>query len=559
MHPLPLPTLEQTVDKFLCAIEPVFSAEDVTAAKVAAESLLNTGGPLLQKQLEKYAQYQAEHGKSWLSDDWINGYLTGRPTKALSSNVGFQINFVSENTQFARAAEFIHRMAQTHCEYLTTLIAPPDDGRGNPLSMDGWKVLRGAMRLPKKECDDFYYASNEVHNRHISVFWQQHHYVLPVTDNAGQVLSIQALENALQTLPQQSQPADIPFTLVSALPSDESEIYLKKLCANEHNQQVYQALKDSWFCLSLFSSNTEDEIELLQQQTFMAGCAWQYKPFSYQMDLNSNYISVHVEHTGLDGGALQLILKHALALKNVDTSQAQTSLEPCDWQIQPALAEQIQAMVEKTNEGSDKHQVRQFSIDYSALKMKISHDALIQFSLIYAQLKVFKKLRNTYEAVDTSHFLAGRTECLRPNTNQALNLNQKLLNNQATYEDLQAALDAHRTWVIDCKKGQAIDRHLFALSKQAQGTHEDFFKFVKQFAGADFLSTSTVGTQSPIRRFVFAPTSTHGFGVNYSMGATHYEYCLISNANSLAHLDCMEEAIKEGMEKLIALLIEANI
>ncbi len=48
----------------------------------------------------------------------------------------------------------------------------------------------------------------------------------------------------------------------------------------------------------------------------------------------------------------------------------------------------------------------------------------MQFALLYAQLKVFGKVRNTYEVVDTSHFMAGRTEGLRPNSAEAIELAQ---------------------------------------------------------------------------------------------------------------------------------------
>lgn len=556
-QPLPLPPLEQTITKFLHAIKPVFSATDVSGAEASAAAFLQTEGPALQQQLEDYAQTQAAKGKSWLSDYWLDGYLTGREIKSLSSNVGFAIDFSSNKTQLARAAEFIHLMAQTHRDYAQGNVPALDDGRGNLLSMDGWRVLNGAMRLPKAGADEMYYASCEAANRHISLLYEGQHYLLQVTDGQGEVCSPQALEQALQQLSDIEQ--TLPFSLVSALPSDEAGYYLAKLCDNKHNQAVYTALKDSWFCLSLFASQGQpDEIELLQQHSFLPAHAWQYKPFTYQLDLNSDFICVQVEHTGLDGGTLQAILKYAFALQPVTESGTSAALTPCNWQVDTALAKDIQCAAAEHNQAANLMQVRKFYVDYSALaKIKVSHDALIQFSLIYAQLSVFQQLRNTYEAVDTSHYLAGRTECLRSNTNEALALCRKLIDKSANIDDLQAALKAHKAWVIACKTGQGIDRHLYALGKLA--TQSDaFFTYVKQFAGADFLSTSTVGTQSPIRRFIFAPTSASGFGVNYSMGSMHYEYCVIANANSISHLDAMEEAIKTGAEQLIAMLVAHN-
>lgn len=559
MRPLPLPPLEQTLHKFLTAITPVFSPNEVTQAQAAAEKFLQGDGPALQTKLENYAQTQAKQGKSWVSDYWLEGYLTGRNIKALSSNVGFQIHFESETTQHARAADFIYRIAQTHRDYLQNNITPPDDGRGNSLSMDGWKVLSGAMRLPKAQCDDFYYGSDDIRNRHISVLWKGSHYILPITDDNGHVFSASALEQALQTLTQQSESADMPFSLVSALPSENAEQYLHTLCEQPHNKTVYEQLKNSWFCLSLFDSSHDenrDEIALLQTQTFTPGRAWQYKPFTYQIDLSSPFMCVHIEHTGLDGGTLGNILSNAFSQNRTTDATSTPSPTLSNWAMDDALIADIKNAVSQANQSAKDLTIEKFTTDYSKLTTKISHDALIQFSLVYAQLKTFERLRNTYEAVDTSHYLAGRTECLRANTPQARNLCEKLLNDQAQKDDLDEALKAHKTWVIDCKSGQAIDRHLYALSQQAQPNHDDFFDYVKQFCGRDFLSTSTVGTQAPIRRFVFAPTSSDGFGVNYSIGKTDYEYCLIANAHSKPDLQTMKASIQEGVAKLITLAIE---
>ena len=50
----------------------------------------------------------------------------------------------------------------------------------------------------------------------------------------------------------------------------------------------------------------------------------------------------------------------------------------------------------------------------------VSQDALMQFLLQYAQLTTYGKARNTYEAVDVSHFKNGRTECVRPVSEELL-------------------------------------------------------------------------------------------------------------------------------------------
>lgn len=562
--PLPLPPLEQTINKFLTAIEPVFDAQTIEKARQVASQFAKTQGAQLQKQLEEYADKQAKEGKSWISDFWLNAYLASRQPKALSSNVGFQINYPSEKTGMARCAEWIHRIVTTHRNYIDNRIDAPTDNRGNALSMDGWHTLKGAMRLPQKDCDGYYYSDKGRANRHINIFWQGSHYLLPVTDAEGNVFSTQAFETALSALSSDNAKADLPFTALSALPSDDACTQLDDLCKDTHNQNVYNALKDSLFCISIFHSG-EDDFEQLAQQTFLPSHAWQYKPYTYQIDLDSDYMSVHLEHTGLDGGTLNHVLNNAFAQSiNTDTqTDTNTKLTPMNWQLSDEQIQTISELLKPVEATAKQLKLKKFTVDYSRINTKVSHDALFQFSLIYAQLKVFNQLKNTYEAVDTSNFLAGRTECLRPNTAEAKLLVEKLLQDTATTEDLTNAFAQHKTWVIACKTGQAIDRHLYGLQQicaQVQNnpdeTSQQFFELVTAFIGKDFLSTSTIGSQTPIRRYVYSPTSQGGFGVNYSMDKQFYEFCLIADAISTPKLDEMHKAIEEGAEKLISLVAQ---
>ncbi len=560
-QPLPLPALEQTLAKFLTAIEPVFDAELNHKAQQITEQFAQKHGKKLQQQLVKYAEAQAKLGKSWISDFWLNAYLASRQSKALVSNVGFQVNFKTEATGLTRAAEWIQRITKTHRNFIDNRIETPTDSRGNPLSMDGWHTLKGAMRLPQKGCDDYYYSNKGINNRHVNVFWQGSHYLLPVTDSNGNIFSIKAIETALATLATHKNKANLPFTAISALPSEDAYTQLDDLCQNEHNAGVYAALKDSLFCISLFHSG-EDEIVQLEQQTFIPTHAWQYKPFTYQMDLDSDFMVVHIEHTGLDGGALSLLLNDALTQSTDAETSARIQLQPMDWLVSAKQTQTIFELLKPVADSAKTFKVQQFTVDYSAINSKVSHDALFQFSLLYAQLKVFGQLKNTYEAVDTSNYLAGRTECLRPNTASAKLLAKKLLKNSATTADLTNAFAEHKSWVIACKTGQAIDRHLYALqqiSKTDDKMNEDavskqFFELVNAFSSKDFLSTSTLGGQSPIRRYVFVPTSQGGFGVNYSMDKQFYEFVLIADGISSNKLDAMQQGIIEGTKKLITMI-----
>ena len=167
------------------------------------------------------------------------------------------------------------------------------------------------------------------------------------------------------------------------------------------------------------------------------------------------------------------------------------------------------------------------------LPFKFSADAMSQLILSIAQLLTFGRIRAVYEAVDMREYKAGRTECLRAVTPEAVAFAKQLVAGKPTVEALQEALNAHRNWVIGCKTGRGIDRHLWALSftseKQSGAPLALLADPGVKAARTDFLSTTSIGSDAHIIRYVFAPTIPNGFGVNYTPKATSIEYCLTFN------------------------------
>ncbi len=527
MQPLPIPPLGQTLERFIASVSPLLTNDEIKQTKAAAARFESHCGELLQQRLLQFAQQQDEKDISWLTDIKLAAYLQDIRPLALCSNPGLQLDYPSNDTGLQRVASFIHR---------------------------------GAMREPLAEGDRYYYAPSQTANRVISLMWQGHHIALQVTNEEGRVFSVKTLRDALQTLiDREYEQPDFDFMALSALGSEKTGAYIKKLSGNPHNQSVYQALCSSLFCLSLYHSGT-NEFEQLHEQTFMPGCAWQYKPFSYQIDLDSDFIGMLFEHSEIDGGALRAIYTNAFELELDDQVTGQPTMTPLDWVCDKATSASIQKDIDALTNEAKQIKLTYCNIDYSAITSKVSHDAILQFALIYAQLKVFDQVRLTYEAVDTSHYKAGRTEAMRPNSPEAIELCQSLLNDNATKEQLNAAFAVHRERIIACKTGQAYDRHLTGLQMMVQDNDDKdcinaFFESpgYKALTGGDFLSTTSMGTRSPIIRVIFVPTTVGGFGVYYSYGDNKYEFLLTGDQQSSPHLEQMRDACIEGANKLIKL------
>lgn len=566
MQTLPIPPLKQTLERFVAGISPLLNQQQCQETQAAALCFEQQGGPKLQQRLSEYAATQATKGLSWLTELKLEEYLSDTRPKSITNNASLQLDYPLDNSNsddsLSRAASFIHRLVRLHVDYINDDIPQPVDGRNQPISMYNWRLLTGAMRIADTESDYYYYAPKQAANRHISVLWQGHHFQLQVTDAKGNVFSTASLAEALQDLMRGNYSApSFNFSALSALDSINTANYLSELCKRPHNQLVYEVLKDSLFCFAPYHSGADD-VTQIKEQTFMPGNAWQYKPNTYQMDLDSDFVAIHFEHSEIDGAALMHMFSYAFAIE-LDSTQLATgspTLTPMDWEYDSDIASRIQRDIQQVTTEADKLNVKQCCVDYTDIAIKASHDALMQFALLYAQLKVFGKVRNTYEAVDTSHFMAGRTEGLRPNSAEAIELAQSLLNNDASLEQLQSALNAHKQRVIACKTGQAFDRHLSGLKFMIKEEDNDpsvssFFNSpgYKVLTGGDFLSTSSMGVQSPVKRILFAPVIQGGFGVNYSFNEHEYEFVLFADAISSPYLDDMCQACVEAINKLVKL------
>ncbi|WP_313597526.1 choline/carnitine O-acyltransferase [Psychrobacter sanguinis] len=577
MKTLPIPPLQQTVDRFVSGVSPILNEQQREKTAKAAEDFIQQGGPKLQQRLLKYADQQTNKGVSWLTELKLTEYLHDYRPHSITNNASLQLDYsrlsttpagqnLDINQGITRAASLIHRLLRLHIDYINDNIDPPVDARNQSISMYNWRMLTGAMRIASSQkADDkdyYYYAPKQATNRHISIFWQGHHFSLQVSDAEGNIYSTSAIEKALHLIV--AKDYDDPsfnFAAVSALDSIRTNAYLTELCENPHNQQVFDTLKNSLFCFSLYQSGADDESQI-KEQTFLPGKAWQYKPNTYQFDLVSDFLAIHFEHSEIDGAALSLMFNYALdvELDKPKLAEGSIKIKQMDWQYDEDFANRINQDIAVIATKAQQLNVRQCAVDYSDLSVKVSHDALMQFALIYAQLKVFGRVRNTYEAVDTSHFMAGRTEGLRPNSHEAIQLCKSLLSNEASLDQLQQALAAHKQRVIACKKGQAFDRHLSGLKFMRQEEDnepsvEAFFNSpgYKILTGGDFLSTSSMGSQYPVKRILFAPVMDGGFGVNYSLNDHEYEFVLFGDKDSSQYLEDMCQACVEAIQKIIKL------
>lgn len=555
---LPVPPLGETLPTLRHAVSAVVDAETLAATDRAIEDFQANQGPALQTELEAFAADRDAADSSWLADRWLRDYLTVRTPLQTTTNVGFQINLHTETTGLDRAVDIVRALAAVHLQQADGSMPEEVDGRGNPIDANQWLCFNGALRIPRPECDEVTFSERGSESRSIGVIVRGHIFDLRITDEQGRLASREQLHATLRNL-RAGATADAnthanPHA-TSALDTRLSYLGSAALAALSFSDDTLAILRDQLFGLHLVDDAQASDATLLCNLTFQPGHAWVYKPLTYEINLASNFVAMHVEHSTVDGATLVEAMRRVQEAVDSDaptSANADADVTPADvtpLELSPvARVDGSSATPDSAPEpasapAGDEYAVEIVEVPTLAkeeLPFKFSADAMSQLILSIAQQLTFGRIRAVYEAVDMREYKAGRTECLRAVTPEAVAFSEKLATaaeasegagaEQPAVEELQAALNAHRNWVIGCKTGRGIDRHLWALSFTAEKQSGAPLPLLEdpgvKAARTDFLSTTSIGSDAHIIRYTFAPTVPNGYGVNYTPKATSIKYCL---------------------------------
>ena len=576
MDHLPVPPLAHTLQQYLKAVSPLLDPKELEHAEAAVHSTLDGDGPACQADLEAFAEREDAKGRSWLSEGWLRGYLSVRDPLPLSSNVGFRIRVPAEDeaasanpapTGPARAAAVIHRLAAVHLAELRGDLPAEQTARGQSVCGVQRQVLSGGVRHPQPEVDEVRPATDATSDRTIGLLVDDGFYTVQVSDGAGRQMSSAVLQHAVDAVLDLAAQTDKPkgpgFTAVSYLGSQRAAPYLERMLQDPGNRRVYERLTQALFVVNLVLE-AADPIDHLTRTAFLPGQAWAYTPITYQIGLADDFVGMHLEHSRVDAATLKATIGLAQqvsgAVEHDGAADETAHVEPMAWTMPPDLADAVTRDLSAYTVEAAGLEVRAVRVPTPVpqdLPIRISDDAMCQWVMLYAQRATYGRVRSTYEAVDLRHFQAGRTECLRSNTPEAVALVEAMIQGCADRALLDAALGAHKEWIKACKTGQGIDRHLTGLGWMAAASGRTLP--VLEDAGwerltTDFLSTTSIGDQEQICGMAFAPTSAGGLGVNYTPMAGEYEFLVTASRRPNSEVESFITHLHQGAQALAELL-----
>ncbi|XP_066874719.1 palmitoyl thioesterase CPT1C isoform X6 [Kogia breviceps] len=497
----PVPSVQDTVRKYLESVRPVLSDEDFDWTAALAREFLRLQASLLQW----YLQLKSWWASNYVSDWWEEFvYLRSRNSLMVNSNY----YMMAARAGNAVHALLLYRHRLNRQEILPTLLMGM-----RPLCSAQYEKIFNTTRIPGVHKDHIRHLRD---SRHVAVFHRGRFFRVGTHSQSG-LLSPRALEQQFQRIlddPSPACPHEEHLAALTAAPRDMWAHVRRSL--KTQAQEALEAVEGAAFFVSLDSEpaglTREDPAASLDAyaHALLAGRGhdrWFDKSFSLIVFSNGK-LGLSVEHSWADcpisGHMWEIHLSISLALRGA-----------------------------KTLSGNIDCHVFPFShFGKSFIKRcHLSSDGFIQMALQLAYFRDRGQFCLTYESTVTRLFLEGRTETVRSCTREACNFVRAMEDKEKTDSQclalLRLAVDKHQALLKAAMSGQGVDRHLFALYIVSQFLHLQS-PFLDQVHSEQWqLAASQIPVQQ-IHLFDvhsypdyvssgggFGPADDHGYGVSY--------------------------------------------
>lgn len=559
MQKLPIPSLEQTTEKFIRWSYPFLKDIERQETKILTDNFRKSAEKLQEALIEK----QQKTTTSWLYRDWIDSYLEGRESLTLSTNFAVEI-MPGEKKDIDFLTHFVAGLSLQASLWQKGTYPQETDNRGAAIDMSQFAILGGYCRIPQKGRDIGHFAKD---SRHIAVYYRDRLYKIEILDNNFNISCLPDFETLLKN---HSARKEITLSTMGFMPSEIAAIWRENLLETE--KEYFSVIENALFVVTLTDSKTTTPDESLHQAMFLNGShGWPFKSMHFIFNVFDNTLWANFEHTYQDGRTLISILKHVKDYmdKNKKNQYPKKQLKLIEENLSKEQENQLINFQLQYNKEAAQISIRQIKSHFSKdVLTKYSVDALTQMIHIYAMAKVVKEPRSIYEAVAIPHFRNGRTECVRALSWEMWQFASGLLNNDTDQKELynlfNKAIEEHKQRIKACKTGHGVDRHLLGLklidtniltNEADRSVIHDFFNSKAYKAESEnFFSTSSLGNSPLAGVLIYNPVTALGYGMAYGQD----EECLLwhlSYSNAIAdQAQEIDYALQEGTNKIMSFL-----
>ncbi len=554
MKKLPITSLEETQENFLATVKTLLSKDEFESSQKKAHNFFSRPALELQKLLEEENE---QSSTSWLYKYWLDMYLQTKNAVNIDANFCVDLKLPKKIKALSNEQVLDYFASSLACvckSFIKGDFETPKDGRGNEICLNQFNILRGASRIPKKG-KDIYSISNEEVN-FASVLYKNVLYKIELFDDDTNF----SLENAFKNIIEHTQDQNALLPCISFLPTDEAGVLRDELYLTN---QFFDIVENSLFNISIIDESFSSEEEKRLYMLYLNGeNSWLFKPLNFIYNLQDKELFINADHSFEDAGTIIEIIKRSFETAPTTKLDAQEVL--IKEHLDAKNKAKILALKEDYLKGSNAFRCSFVQLDVSDEQcLGISKDAFMQIILLYAHFKTYKELKSVYEAVDMREFAYGRTECVRPLSEQMLSF-VKALDENTDKEALLKLLDSanveHKNRIKNAKKAKGVDRHLFGLKSMLeklaspQEAKEFFEDVAYKKLSQNFISTTCVGSLEFMGYVIFSPVVWEGLGISYVKTKEKIVYVISYHEDSQKDVNEFVRHLNVASSKLKALL-----
>lgn len=583
---LPVPELKDTMERYLVAIEPLVTPQQLQKTKqVVADFQSNQAwGPYLQGQLKELDRLTTT---SYVEGFWDSMYLEIRDPIVTNVNPAFVISnnphadqepsklasLLGTSIQIARTAQLLEASAK-FVHLVNTQQLPPDMEKTTPLDMSQYPKLFSATRIPGYSRDVFKHVP-EAQAKHVLVICRGRYFAVDILNAAGEPLGASAIASQLVSVESQALALGPDFHAIGPLTGKDRlswSFEYGRLSGLGQNSAVLGKMEESLFAVCLEDSAPSNVSEAGQIALHGPSALNRYFDKSIQLIIyQDGRTGLNFEHTGFDGATILNYINAIYAYQADHASLSSVSAAKVAPRLQLNLDDSLKSAI---NLAQVDFQTRASGLDGALLNWQshgkkfitssgFSPDAYVQMAFQLTQKRLTGNIVSTYESSNVRHFNRGRTECVRSATSDAKAF-VETFDSSATPEAKVAALSAatnrHASEAKKSKDGKLIDRHLQVLNwlslqqSQRQAGYQRPTLFTDPSYRTHFASTlSTSNCGSPaLEHFSFGAAHHGGFGIGYMIKDKNIPVAITSfHGKAQSFADGLKKALTD-MQTLVS-------
>ncbi|CAL4074526.1 unnamed protein product, partial [Meganyctiphanes norvegica] len=250
---LPVPPLEDTLNKYLKSIKPVVTEEEFMMTEEIVTKFAAPGG--VGKKLQSILEKRAANTDNWLSDWWLNAaYLDFRSPVVVWSSPGLVFplqDFKSLDDQLNYAAKLISG-ALDYKIMVDEETVPIDRSGKDLLDMSQYFKIFGTCRIPGVTRDFLSYFCQEPNPpKHIIVVHNNHFFKIDVYGKEGKPLNVNQLKSQLRDSVERSTFPAKPIGILSTQNRNVWGKACKQLSKDRNNRASIKEIQRGIFLVCL--------------------------------------------------------------------------------------------------------------------------------------------------------------------------------------------------------------------------------------------------------------------------------------------------------------------